>query len=176
METRDPLVEHGVEQACLHPALARLGRGGDEPRARSGAVRQPPVERLLGGVPGVREVAHVEHATRAAAGGLAECAREAIAERDRIIGRFAIRQVREALGDDADQPQYVKTVPKRGYRFIAPVSPLPAAHRSLTDVSLQKALWTNIAELRLAEARRRRLSIAVAVLVGVLIVMLAIRR
>ena len=89
---------------------------------------------------------------------------------------FAIRQVREALGDDADQPQYVKTVPKRGYRFIAPVSPPPAAHRSLTDVSLQKALWTNIAELRVAEARRRRLLIAVAVLVGVLIVMLAIRR
>lgn len=89
---------------------------------------------------------------------------------------FAVRQVREALGDDAEQPRYVKTVPRRGYRFIAPIVPPPRAHRALTDVSLQKALWSNIAELRLAEARRRRLMIAVAVLVFVLIVMLAIRR
>src|SRR5512140_1228911 len=34
---------------------------------------------------------------------------------------FAMKQVREALGDDADNPVYVQTVPKRGYRFIAPV-------------------------------------------------------
>jgi DNA-binding winged helix-turn-helix (wHTH) protein len=28
---------------------------------------------------------------------------------------FCIRQIREALGDDADSPQYVETLPKRGY-------------------------------------------------------------
>jgi DNA-binding winged helix-turn-helix (wHTH) protein len=89
---------------------------------------------------------------------------------------FAIRQVREALGDEADQPQYVKTVPRRGYRFIAQVAPERSRFRALTDVSLQKALWTNIAELRVAEARRRRLLIAVAVLIVVLIALLAIRR
>jgi DNA-binding winged helix-turn-helix (wHTH) protein len=39
----------------------------------------------------------------------------------------AIRKVREALGDRADQPVYIETLPGRGYRFIAPVShPLPA--------------------------------------------------
>jgi DNA-binding winged helix-turn-helix (wHTH) protein/tetratricopeptide (TPR) repeat protein len=35
---------------------------------------------------------------------------------------FAIRQIRSALGDDAERPVYVETVPKRGYRFVAPVA------------------------------------------------------
>jgi DNA-binding winged helix-turn-helix (wHTH) protein/TolB-like protein len=34
---------------------------------------------------------------------------------------FAIAQVRTALGDSADAPRYVRTFPKRGYQFIAPV-------------------------------------------------------
>ncbi len=34
---------------------------------------------------------------------------------------FAIRQIRNALGDDAERPLFVETVPKRGYRFVGPV-------------------------------------------------------
>jgi DNA-binding winged helix-turn-helix (wHTH) protein len=34
---------------------------------------------------------------------------------------FAIKQVREALDDDSDRSLYIQTVPKRGYRFVAPV-------------------------------------------------------
>ena len=73
---------------------------------------------------------------------------------------FAIKQVREALGEDADHPIYIQTVPKRGYKFVAPVEvvgaqptqgPLPR-----TDLALHKLLWTHIAELRLAEERRRK--------------------
>jgi DNA-binding winged helix-turn-helix (wHTH) protein/TolB-like protein len=33
----------------------------------------------------------------------------------------AIAKLREALGDQAEQPIYIETVPKRGYRFIAEV-------------------------------------------------------
>ena len=33
----------------------------------------------------------------------------------------AIRKLRDALGDSADNPQFIETLPKRGYRFIAPV-------------------------------------------------------
>ena len=33
----------------------------------------------------------------------------------------AISRVREALGDEADNPRFVETLPRRGYRFIAPV-------------------------------------------------------
>lgn len=34
----------------------------------------------------------------------------------------AINKLREALGDSADSPRYVETLPRRGYRFIAPVA------------------------------------------------------
>ena len=35
---------------------------------------------------------------------------------------YAIRQIRSVLEDDAVQPRFLETIPKRGYRFIAPVS------------------------------------------------------
>ena len=34
----------------------------------------------------------------------------------------AITKLRQALGDDADNPRFIETVPRRGYRFIAPVT------------------------------------------------------
>src|SRR5246500_1347596 len=34
----------------------------------------------------------------------------------------AVEKLREALGDSADKPLYIETIPKRGYRFVAPVS------------------------------------------------------
>ena len=33
----------------------------------------------------------------------------------------AVNKLREALGDDADSPRFVETLPRRGYRFIVPV-------------------------------------------------------
>src|SRR5918993_5826165 len=33
----------------------------------------------------------------------------------------AVRRLRDALGDSADTPRFVETLPRRGYRFIAPV-------------------------------------------------------
>jgi TolB-like protein/Flp pilus assembly protein TadD len=35
----------------------------------------------------------------------------------------AIHSLRKALGDDARQPRYIQTIPKRGYRLLAPVEP-----------------------------------------------------
>jgi DNA-binding winged helix-turn-helix (wHTH) protein len=34
--------------------------------------------------------------------------------------RVAVGKLREALGDDAENPRYVETIPKHGYRFLAP--------------------------------------------------------
>src|SRR3979490_3515976 len=34
----------------------------------------------------------------------------------------AINKLREALGDSADSPRFIETLPRRGYRFIAPVN------------------------------------------------------
>ncbi|HSB18009.1 MAG TPA: winged helix-turn-helix domain-containing protein, partial [Bryobacteraceae bacterium] len=33
----------------------------------------------------------------------------------------AIRKIREALGDSAENPRFIETLPRKGYRFIAPV-------------------------------------------------------
>ena len=41
-------------------------------------------------------------------------------EFDNSLG-VAILKVREALGDDASNPRFIETIPRRGYRFIAPV-------------------------------------------------------
>ena len=35
----------------------------------------------------------------------------------------AMNHLREALSDSADHPQFIETLPRKGYRFIAPVSP-----------------------------------------------------
>jgi TolB-like protein/DNA-binding winged helix-turn-helix (wHTH) protein/lipoprotein NlpI len=42
---------------------------------------------------------------------------------DRSLNK-AIVKLRDALGDDADTPRYIETLPRRGYRFI----PLPNVH------------------------------------------------
>jgi DNA-binding winged helix-turn-helix (wHTH) protein len=105
---------------------------------------------------------------------------------------FSIKQVREALGEDADRPLYIQTVPKRGYRFVAPVErgPVPApvateqAYRPLTDGSLNKLLWTHIAELKISESRRQKrrkmamtvFAVAAVILVLVLVAAFFVRR
>jgi DNA-binding winged helix-turn-helix (wHTH) protein len=97
---------------------------------------------------------------------------------------FAIRQIRDALHDTAERPLFIETVPRRGYRFIAPVDKpgAPAAAPAVvmtgeTSVRLQKALWANIADLRLAEARRQRHTViaivAAVALLGALVIVLA---
>jgi DNA-binding winged helix-turn-helix (wHTH) protein len=96
---------------------------------------------------------------------------------------FCIKQVRSALRDDADRPLYVETVPKRGYRFIAPIerpapaTPLPPpivpSGRGGMDSKLQRALWANIADLRMAETRRRRRRKTIAIVAAVVLAVAA---
>ena len=47
---------------------------------------------------------------------------------------FCVLQARTALGDDAKNPTYIETLPRRGYRFIADASPVETkkmSHRAL---------------------------------------------
>ena len=44
-----------------------------------------------------------------------------------------IKRLRETLGDSAENPAFIETVPKRGYRFIAPVTPPNSAPDSVVD-------------------------------------------
>jgi len=47
--------------------------------------------------------------------------------------RVAVRKLREALDDNADDPRYIETIPKRGYRFLVPeVRRVDAAHEAAT--------------------------------------------
>jgi len=52
----------------------------------------------------------------------------------------AMNRLREALGDSADNPRFIETIPRRGYRFIAPIelvgsrvgAPVPDAPESVS--------------------------------------------
>jgi len=41
----------------------------------------------------------------------------------------AVNKLREALGDSADNPRFIETLPRRGYRFIAPVTGIEGTPR-----------------------------------------------
>ena len=60
----------------------------------------------------------------------------------------AVKRLRDTLGDSADSPRFVETVPRRGYRFIAPtsvdgLSSLPSTAATITPgfLSRMKRGW-----------------------------------
>src|SRR5437868_2615307 len=59
----------------------------------------------------------------------------------------AIRRLRDALGDSAENPRFVETVARRGYRFIAPVNGIatpsepPKAEAAPVSRNRRKWLW-----------------------------------
>jgi DNA-binding winged helix-turn-helix (wHTH) protein/tetratricopeptide (TPR) repeat protein len=61
----------------------------------------------------------------------------------------AVSELRHALGDDPSAPQFVQTVPRRGYRFIAPVAsaappPSPAPPSSAPKRTIAVADFENV--------------------------------
>jgi Tol biopolymer transport system component len=48
----------------------------------------------------------------------------------------AIRRLRDALGDSAENPTFVETVARRGYRFLAPVSELPSNGNRVVEAAV----------------------------------------
>ena len=61
---------------------------------------------------------------------------------DHSLG-IAVNKIREALGDSADNPRFVETLARRGYRFIAPVTHL---HPATAEPSPAEALPTPVEE------------------------------
>jgi TolB-like protein/DNA-binding winged helix-turn-helix (wHTH) protein/Tfp pilus assembly protein PilF len=45
----------------------------------------------------------------------------------------AVNRLRERLGDTSERPQYIETLPRRGYRFIAPVEVATGAQANLAQ-------------------------------------------
>jgi TolB-like protein len=64
-------------------------------------------------------------------------AREFIA--DSALSR-AVFELREALGDDSHHPVYVETIAKRGYRLVAPVTPVEA-HSAASRPASRSRRW-----------------------------------
>src|SRR5215472_4471433 len=48
----------------------------------------------------------------------------------------AVKKLRLALGDSTENPIFIETIPRRGYRFIAPIAHSPAATPRILDVDL----------------------------------------
>jgi len=54
---------------------------------------------------------------------------DVVVDFDRGLNK-AINRLREALGDDADEPRFIETLPQRGYRFLAEVEPAARAEQA----------------------------------------------
>jgi DNA-binding winged helix-turn-helix (wHTH) protein/Tol biopolymer transport system component len=57
----------------------------------------------------------------------------------------AIKRLRDALDDSAENPRFVETLARRGYRFIAPVDgakPQPAPPQPITGSNLERKTWS----------------------------------
>lgn len=55
----------------------------------------------------------------------------------------AVAQLRRVLGDDARQPRYIETVPRRGYRLVAPVQWIDATPPQPAEVAAAPAPATS---------------------------------
>ncbi len=96
---------------------------------------------------------------------------------------FCINQIRAALGDDAEDPKYIQTLPRRGYRFIAALNrdtlPDPAAmsHKGPVLACPMEAgngdAPTNIAKAR-GPLKRAAVSPGVWVIVSALFVLTSV--
>ena len=111
-------------------------------------------------------------------------ANESFGDFDQAVN-IAIAKLRTALGDSAENPRYIETLPKRGYRFIADVSvadadsrtkgPEPAAGDTPGTESGQQVQGTGFAvapRRRLWPTRRVIVAIALVLSLPILVVWL----
>jgi DNA-binding winged helix-turn-helix (wHTH) protein/tetratricopeptide (TPR) repeat protein len=85
-------------------------------------------------------------------------------EFDNSLG-VAIRKIRDVLGDNAEGPCYVETVPRRGYRFLAPVTTITESHDPVGPVApepVSPPISSLSSEKHSAISGRRLLYIAIA--------------
>jgi DNA-binding winged helix-turn-helix (wHTH) protein/TolB-like protein len=80
----------------------------------------------------------------------------------------AVAKLRDALGDNAEQPLYIETVPKRGYRFVAKVDHVQGAQVAEAD--------TQVRSYETPPLRRRGVVWTVAAIVAVTVVVFAAYR
>ena len=80
----------------------------------------------------------------------------------------AIARIREVLDDSAENPRYIETLPRRGYRYIGPVEDAPAQPVSVEEPDNSGKV------LSLAGPRKRGSHLAVVARAGILCSLLAL--
>jgi len=78
----------------------------------------------------------------------------------------AVNKLREALGDSAENPRFIETVPRRGYRFIAPAEAVGGAPHA--EKTAQEEPTPAVVRTAPPRARGVRIAAALAALVVVL--------
>ena len=85
----------------------------------------------------------------------------------------AINRLREALSDSAENPRFVETVPRRGYRFIASVEP-PAATREAKPSAPVAPPSVSNDTARISGLAKRTKTIAVTLSLAIAVVVIAV--
>jgi TolB-like protein/DNA-binding winged helix-turn-helix (wHTH) protein len=83
----------------------------------------------------------------------------------------AIKRLRDALGDSAEEPRFVETLPRHGYRFIAPIERADGHELAATAMPLTVAAERAIERRRSPE---RSMAIAAAAFIALLGVPIAL--
>ena len=75
----------------------------------------------------------------------------------------AVTRLRDALGDSAENPRYIETLPRRGYRFIAPIASSAVAVASgppVARITPVAGVETRPEKVPIPESRNRNRHIA----------------
>lgn len=88
-----------------------------------------------------------------------------------------IALLRKALGDTSEEPKYIQTMPKYGYRFIAPVKTLPdenialiAERHTITQIEIEEEFQSSPKQLKSASSNRTNYWLFSAIILIVLAV------
>jgi len=117
-------MKEAVGAPYTNPASGVIRFGSFEVDARSGELRRNGRKVKLSGQPFDVLVALLEKSGEVVT---RDELREKVWSQDTFVDfehglNTAINKVREALGDKADNPRFIETLPRRGYRFLAPVT------------------------------------------------------
>jgi TolB-like protein/DNA-binding winged helix-turn-helix (wHTH) protein/Tfp pilus assembly protein PilF len=78
----------------------------------------------------------------------------------------AVKKLRQALSDSADNPRFIETLPRRGYRFIAPTQVVPrgeglltaSAHRPVSEAPATGELVEGVGHVQVCPPERTVIS------------------
>ncbi len=89
--------------------------------------------------------------------------------------RVAVRKLREALDDNADNPRYIETIPKRGYRFLVPgVRRVDAAQEATEVRDDGEPLQAEAAPVAASRSRNPGLPYGIAAIAAVILTACAV--